>query len=499
MKQSVPWRHPMRSQQLLDEAPPLWCNGEMLERCKALGSLVLFSMLGCPSNGAGDASNAETSTATTTDSPDCVPRELGCECSEGLCLGGLVCVEGICVGDCLPGELGCECSEGLCLGDLVCADNVCTEPDSDDDGDGTDDDGESTTGGDESTTTTTTTGDDGDPVPCGVPMVNVPISIPQVMFVLDKSGSMLTTWDHDDNPGTAEITRWNSLHNVVSSVLFEYTDQMDFGAMLFPSAAALGVYSAAACVISPLPEVPVSDDIQDVLGTIPPANTSSIAGGTPGQIAVQIAGGHLATLDPSRPKALVYVSDGAANCTTGAAPVSALFEVYDDGLPATVASLWNNEGIPTYALGIDISTQLTPSTPDGSPDDVIPWCKMDEIGEEGGRPNDQPPGMACQEAETVHQDFYLATNELELQDAASSIIEDLISCVVTFDPEPEFPDLLEVEIAGEAVPRVNDCDSGNGWVYTTPAGPYDSITLCGTACNDLQQATSADVLYWCES
>jgi hypothetical protein len=40
----------------------------------------------------------------------------------------LVCENDICTDpNCIPGELACECNMGLCLGDLVCVDGVCLE------------------------------------------------------------------------------------------------------------------------------------------------------------------------------------------------------------------------------------------------------------------------------------------------------------------------------------------------------------------------------------
>jgi hypothetical protein len=179
--------------------------------------------------------------------------------------------------------------------------------------------------------------------------------------------------------------------------------------------------------------------------------------------------------------------------------VAEMFEVYDAKLPLTMASLWTNEGIPTYVVGIDMSTQLSPNGNDGAPNGLIPWCKMDELGEVGGKPKDEAPGFACAEGVTDNQDFYAATNEIELQDALQTIIEDTISCVILLDPVPPFEDLLEVEIDGMPVPHVNDCSTENGWVYPNPNGPYDSIELCGTSCDDVKIAGSADVLYFCSA
>jgi hypothetical protein len=164
-----------------------------------------------------------------------------------------------------------------------------------------------------------------------------------------------------------------------------------------------------------------------------------------------------------------------------------------------MASLWDDEGIPTYVVGIDMSTALTPAQPDGAPDSIIPWCKMDELGEVGGKPKNEAPGMACNEGATDEQDFYSATNEIELQAALQAIVDDASSCVIQLDPAPNFPNLLEVEVDGNPIPQVMDCANEDGWVYVNPMGPYDQIELCGTACDELQLFGSADVFYFCDA
>jgi hypothetical protein len=204
-------------------------------------------------------------------------------------------------------------------------------------------------------------------------------------------------------------------------------------------------------------------------------------------------------LDPDRPKAIFYISDGAANCGDAAQNASQLFENYDVKLPLTMAALWDDEGIPSYVVGIDMSTMLSPIQADGAPNNIIPWCKMDELGEVGGKPKDEAPGMMCTEGATDNQDFYSATNEIELQDALQQIVDDASSCVVDLDPAPNFPNLLEVQVDGMDVPHVMDCTMENGWVYTNPNGPYDQIELCGTACDDLKLFGSADVFYFCDA
>src|SRR5690606_38881550 len=69
--------------------------------------------------------------------------------------------------------------------------------------------------------------------PCLTDQPTVSFEPPQLMFVLDKSGSMFYTenfYDHDANPGTPTVSRWNALHIAVTNILDQYDALVDFGA-----------------------------------------------------------------------------------------------------------------------------------------------------------------------------------------------------------------------------------------------------------------------------
>lgn len=56
----------------------------------------------------------------------CDPGTQGCPCADGMCAGGLVCQDAVCVPrGCQPGTADCACDDGRCDGDLICEGNVC--------------------------------------------------------------------------------------------------------------------------------------------------------------------------------------------------------------------------------------------------------------------------------------------------------------------------------------------------------------------------------------
>ena len=318
--------------------------------------------------------------------------------------------------------------------------------------------------------------------PCDVAMATLQPIPPNIVLVLDKSGSMVA-----QTP-----TRWSELYDVVDTVVNAFESQINFGAWLFPSTAATNELNQNACVVNANPEVGVApNNAAAILAGIPPANATSaiIKGGTPAARAIDNAVNYLKGLDPQNPRAIILITDGAANCKLGTLWPE-VFNDYDNSLHTFVANAWTNDGIPTYVVGIDIQNANTGGQTDGTPDNINPWQKLDQLANEGGTCiGDCANGGVA--------DFYATTNQQELQDALQAAVDSALSCVVPLNPEPPFPDLMEVEIGGMTVPKVNDCANEDGWVYVNPNGPYDSIELCGTWCDALKMQGSLEAKYFC--
>jgi hypothetical protein len=99
----------------------------------ALG-LTSLGLAGCKADdGDGTADeigdvdgNSESEESTTAGDTSCIPDELGCECSTGLCLGNLVCMGEVCVEgsdtSSTDSETGMQCEPPEMLCDGVCVD-----------------------------------------------------------------------------------------------------------------------------------------------------------------------------------------------------------------------------------------------------------------------------------------------------------------------------------------------------------------------------------------
>lgn len=305
-------------------------------------------------------------------------------------------------------------------------------------------------------------------------------SPPNVMLVLDKSRSMSNLWDHDNDPDTAEISRWHSLHNVVDELTAQFAGRIHFGAQLFPSAAAYldEPTNDFSCMVEGEPEVGVGPDTAaDILAALPAAEDFSISGGTPTVAGLASSIDHLLSLGDEAPRAILLLTDGAANCSTLEAPEDTLF-VYDDQTPHVVASAFADHGIPTYVVGINILDEM------GTKPAVNPYEALTEVADAGG--------VAAQGVDH----FYNSFNEIELV-AALEVVADRIECTISLVDMPQHPEEVAVSVDGDVWPTVADCTGEDGWVYTAPQGPYNAIQLCGAACEALQGGGTVGVDFGC--
>ena len=328
------------------------------------------------------------------------------------------------------------------------------------DGDG---DGDATTGdgdGDGETTSGDGDGDatsgDGDGEPCFEADYDFSVVPPNILFLLDKSGSMTIEW-YD---GGVLTRRWESLYNVVANVTTALDDHVRFGAKLYPSV------DAGSCGVDPGVEVPFAlDNAATLLATIP-APEVFVNGSTPTHSGVEEALVYLDAVyaaDPTGtpPQALVLVADGGVSCNESAAATEAAI---------AAAAAQSPNPIPTYVVGIDISAFN---------DD-----QMNAYAIAGGT---ALPGATS---------FYQTTDGAALAAAFDAIVADAQTCDVVLDPPPFGEDLIDVTLGGVAVPKVTDCATEDGFVFPDP-GDLTQLLLCGAACDELKAVGNVSVAYTC--
>lgn len=303
----------------------------------------------------------------------------------------------------------------------------------------------------------------GGPTPCQVEKTSIEPTPSDVLLVLDKSGSMsMQKWDHDDNPQTPTVTRWNSLHGVVESIVTKFNKTVNFGVKLYPKIDAGSYEDVGACIVNPGVEVEVAPmNAAKVLAGIPAADFA-VLGGTPMESGLKEAYKYLQALDPNKQRFALMVADGEISKTCAG-------EVYKEALGAVKGA--HDMGIPTYVVGIDVDPMVS--------------ADLQSLATAGGKSNPNNP-----------QGFYETTSQIELQAALQQIVDDTLSCVIDVVPEPSEPELFEVWLGKNQVAGAADCAKDSGWVWTKP---HSQIELCGQACLDLKKTGQVEARYFCEA
>lgn len=286
-----------------------------------------------------------------------------------------------------------------------------------------------------------TTGED-----CGDATFNITQLEPNVMILLDRSGSM-----DDDVPGNGD-SRWNVAKQVVNTTTAEFDDTVRFGLATFsacipgqacsPGQIEIAVAPGNAGAISNF-LAGAQDGLLGYLcnSGLPETSTGRSLDALVGNPLLQEAG---------RDNAVLLVTDGGESqeCTPVDGPTAA-GNLYGQDIPVKV-----------FAVGFGFS-----------------GASLDQIATAGGT------GQG-----------YTAENQQELNEALSSILGGIASCTFHLDEVPPDPDDLYVFLNSN--PAGIPLDAINGYTYDPVA---NTITLHGTTCDAVQEGDSAkvDVVYGC--
>jgi hypothetical protein len=297
---------------------------------------------------------------------------------------------------------------------------------------------------------------------------------PEVMIVLDRSGSMSTDFDGG--------TRWSKIGDAVKSVVAGLTGMIGWGLTVFPTDNDCGTSSTVAVAI----------DVMSAAAIAMKIDGNSPGGNTPTADAIKKAADYMAARTTPNPKYLLLATDGEPNCgaitstctcVIGSPDASGqccigstcfgacLMVPTDDGAPKAIQAATDaaTAGIHTFVIGV--------ASDSGDSD------TLNKLAVAGG------------EARSGSEKFYPVTSGMDLVTAVNSIASQIISCSFALSsPPPSDLDLVEVDLSSVMVPR--DPTHMNGWDF----GPGNmSIQFFGAACTSLQTATGSAVqaIYHC--
>ena len=315
------------------------------------------------------------------------------------------------------------------------------------------------------------------------------------MFALDKSGSMSCEYGStgstpvDCTAGNG-VVKWESLHEVVSTVVTNYDHAINMGAKLFPRGPEPGDTSpnGPGCEVDDQTvdsSVMITGDGTAVLAAIPAAN-ATVYGGTPTGGGVNASLDHLKALDAQTfdgPRSMILIMDDDPGCIEGGNPNDPATVI---NVSQSISSAFNNDGIVTYVVGIDFESSST---------------ALNVFASAGGS------GLGVLEA----------TNTSALELAIETIITDAVDCTLPLNQPTPNGVTMEIQVSTGPSSSVSyqeltpapggGCpDTGDGFVYNPDAQTATSATLCNAACDTLKASVldgsftlTASAEYFCSA
>jgi Mg-chelatase subunit ChlD len=268
------------------------------------------------------------------------------------------------------------------------------------------------------------------------------LGVPDMLIVLDRSGSM-----------GRGVDRWTPSVNAVGTLTSTFSDSVRFGLMLFPGDDLCGTGDLLVPV-----ELNSADAIARALSTEVPG------GGTPTSATLEAAYQVLGAGEPLGPDAtptvkfVLLVTDGQPTCPSAGGSVDPqpnqtqeehdlqLQQDHERTLDAIDALA--DAGVRTYVVGYDAAL------------DPLLVGALSEFAQHGGT-----------------GDYHPVQNEDELNAEFGKISGEVVSCTFSLDNQPDDPRYVLVTLDGVQL----DLGDPNGWSIEGK-----SITVRGDACATLQ-------------
>jgi len=313
-----------------------------------------------------------------------------------------------------------------------------------------------------------------EPVGCVPGKFTFSLATAQLMFVLDRSGSMKFVLTSDDLALPGQTSRWRALESSLSQTISPFTNQIAMGARFYPSANANGNDLARACIQDP-PSVAIAPALGNASKILDVFTRSIPEGGTPTATALALAAQEVSS-SRGVARAMVVATDGAPNCNAALDRLTCTCTSADargcltssDGSNClddvktvqTIKGIYDDRNIPVFVIGIGVTGSFAST--------------LDAMAVAGGRPRAGSPR------------YYAADTPAELTAAFTVVRDSVARCSYITPSSPQDPDAISVEIGGMTIPRDPNHVDGWDWIDQT----YGHLQLFGSACT---QATSTNV------
>jgi hypothetical protein len=289
---------------------------------------------------------------------------------------------------------------------------------------------------------------------------------PDILIVLDRSGSMQQDPTTGQNCTTPGCSKWDQVTSAINMVLSQTDTSVNWGLKLFGS--------SSGCTVTNQTEVPIA-----AMNSMPVANRIAMTtpgSSTPTRAAVQIGTTYLMSLTDPNQKFLLVATDGSPNCPANCSGNTCMTTPNPAEEQAVVDAITtaNTAGFKTFVVGV-----ATASDPDAD-------MTLTNMANAGGVPRAGTPP------------YYPVASQADLVTALGQIVTVAGSC--TFQvPNPPTNDGttsrgdIAVKGDGTIIPQ----DANNGWTYSNPQ--MTSVDLHGSACDMVKagQISAVSIVFHC--
>ena len=309
-------------------------------------------------------------------------------------------------------------------------------------------------------------------VPCVPGRFNFDLATAQLMFVIDRSGSMAFSLDGQQPrngslpPGV--LSRWDTLRDALFQTITPFDNQLAMGAKFYPEVNAGGSAPAdEACRTDVgVPIAPARGNVSQIINVF---DTTDPNGGTPTAEALRLAAQYI-TGTRGVARTMILATDGAPNCNGDldqsrctctsvsgncATAPGGEFNCLDDTRSiSTITDIFQTTKIPVFVIGI------------GSTERPEFLKVLDDMAVAGGRPRPTTPR------------HYNVQSSADLQSALTTISDSIAKCTYLTPSAPTDPNAISVEVNGKSIPR--DPSHMNGWDWVDQA--FGELAFFGPAC-----------------